>query len=192
MVIWNNITYHLSTCIITYVIGLYYSIILLTTVWYDMTKSILLIYNKITRNVKILYPSFSVILIILLNIYQIHLECNRLFHLSLISISPENSPLMTMNCLRHVSYVPNVASFFWIVHSSLPLRLFLIFVYIKSEWISNQIGLWFPAILYNYCTWMRSIWGFMEQSTTILNEANAKFNIVVLCSIKPHIDQVQV
>jgi hypothetical protein len=34
--------------------------------------------------------------------------------------------------------------------------------------------------------------GFMEQSTTILNEANAEFNIVVLCSIKPHIDQVQV
>jgi hypothetical protein len=27
-------------------------------------------------------------------------------------------------------------------------------------------------ILYNYCTWTRSIWGFMEQSTTILNEAN--------------------
>jgi hypothetical protein len=27
----------------------------------------------------------------------------------------------------------------------------------------------------------------MEQSTTILNEANAEFNIVVLCSIKPHI-----
>jgi hypothetical protein len=26
----------------------------------------------------------------------------------------------------------------------------------------------------------------------ILNEANAEFNIVVLCSIKPHIDQVQV
>jgi hypothetical protein len=26
-------------------------------------------------------------------------------------------------------------------------------------------------ILYNYCTWTRSIWGFMEQSTTILNEA---------------------
>ena len=45
----------------------------------------------------------------------------------------------------------------------------------------------------------------MEQSTTILNEAKfygaeynniergeAEFNIVVLCSIKPHIDQVQV
>jgi hypothetical protein len=51
----------------------------------------------------------------------------------------------------------------------------------------------------------------MEQSTTILNEAmneinmrfygaeynniergEAEFNIVVLCSIKPHIDQVQV
>jgi hypothetical protein len=32
----------------------------------------------------------------------------------------------------------------------------------------------------------------MEQSTTILNEANAEFNIVVLYSIKPHIDQVQV
>jgi hypothetical protein len=47
-------------------------------------------------------------------------------------------------------------------------------------------------ILYNYCTWTRSVWGFMEQSTTILNEANAEFNIVVLCSIKPHIDQVQV
>ena len=26
-------------------------------------------------------------------------------------------------------------------------------------------------ILYNYCTWTRSIWVFMEQSTTILNEA---------------------
>ena len=29
----------------------------------------------------------------------------------------------------------------------------------------------FCAIIYNYCTWTRSIWGFMEQSTTILNEA---------------------
>ena len=27
------------------------------------------------------------------------------------------------------------------------------------------------VILYNYCTWTRSIWGFMKQSTTILNEA---------------------
>ena len=27
------------------------------------------------------------------------------------------------------------------------------------------------VIIYNYCTWTRSIWGFMEQSTTILNEA---------------------
>ena len=109
-VLYNYICYWfvLQYCIITYVIGLYYSIILLTTVWYDMTKSILLIYNKVTRNVKILYPSFSVIL---LNIYQIHLEYNRLFHLFLISISPENSPLITINCLRHVSYVPNVASF---------------------------------------------------------------------------------
>ena len=107
---YNYICYWfvLQYCIITYVIGLYYSIILLTTVWYDMTKSILLIYNKVTRNVKILYPSFSVIL---LNIYQIHLEYNHLFHLSLISISPENGPLITINCLRHVSYVPNVASF---------------------------------------------------------------------------------
>ena len=26
-------------------------------------------------------------------------------------------------------------------------------------------------VLYNYCTWTRSIWDFMEQSTTILNEA---------------------
>ena len=25
------------------------------------------------------------------------------------------------------------------------------------------------SILYNYCTWTRSIWGFMKQSTTILN-----------------------
>jgi hypothetical protein len=32
----------------------------------------------------------------------------------------------------------------------------------------------------------------MEQSTTILNSAFASFNIVVLCSIKPHIDLVQV
>jgi hypothetical protein len=32
----------------------------------------------------------------------------------------------------------------------------------------------------------------LGKSTTILNEANAEFNIVVLCSIKPHIDQVQV
>jgi hypothetical protein len=32
----------------------------------------------------------------------------------------------------------------------------------------------------------------MGQSTTILNEAKpASFNIVVLCSIKPHINQVQ-
>ena len=26
-------------------------------------------------------------------------------------------------------------------------------------------------IIYNYCTWTRSIWGLMEQNTTILNEA---------------------
>ena len=30
------------------------------------------------------------------------------------------------------------------------------------------------SILYNYCTWTRSIWGFMEQSTTILNEAKSR------------------
>jgi hypothetical protein len=30
---------------------------------------------------------------------------------------------------------------------------------------------YFQLILYNYCTWTRSIWSFMEQSTTILNEA---------------------
>jgi hypothetical protein len=35
--------------------------------------------------------------------------------------------------------------------------------------------------------------GFMEQSTTINIELGfASYNIVVLCSIKPHIDQVQV
>jgi hypothetical protein len=28
-------------------------------------------------------------------------------------------------------------------------------------------------MLYNYCTWTRSIWGFMEQSTTILDEAKS-------------------
>ena len=33
---------------------------------------------------------------------------------------------------------------------------------------------WKCWILYNYCTWTRSIWGFMEQSTTILNETNAE------------------
>ena len=32
----------------------------------------------------------------------------------------------------------------------------------------------------------------MEQSTTILNLAFASFNIVVLCSIKPHTDLIQV
>ena len=30
------------------------------------------------------------------------------------------------------------------------------------------------TIIYNYYTWTRSIWGFMEQSTTILNEAKFK------------------
>jgi hypothetical protein len=39
-------------------------------------------------------------------------------------------------------------------------------------------------------TW--SIWGFLEQSTTILNSAFASLNIVVLCPTKPHIDLVQV
>ena len=34
-------------------------------------------------------------------------------------------------------------------------------------------------IIYNYCTWTRSIWGFMEQSTTILNSA---FRLIQYCS----------
>jgi hypothetical protein len=38
----------------------------------------------------------------------------------------------------------------------------------------------FIQILYNYCTWTRSIWGFMEQSTTILNKA--KPNSILLYS----------
>jgi hypothetical protein len=37
----------------------------------------------------------------------------------------------------------------------------------------SNIKFWTPqfwrSIIYNYCTWTRSIWGFMEQSTTILN-----------------------
>jgi hypothetical protein len=39
---------------------------------------------------------------------------------------------------------------------------------------------WRWRILYNYCTWTRSIWGFMEQSTTILNEALFYFNFEIL------------
>ena len=34
-------------------------------------------------------------------------------------------------------------------------------------------------IIYNYCTWTRSIWGFMEQSTTILDEAKKPSSILL-------------
>jgi hypothetical protein len=40
-------------------------------------------------------------------------------------------------------------------------------------------------ILNNYCTWTRSIWGFMEQSTTILNEANASSRMIQNMQCKP-------
>jgi hypothetical protein len=46
----------------------------------------------------------------------------------------------------------------------------------------NEINMRFYGAEYNN----------IERGETILNEANAEFNIVVLCSIKTHIDQVQV
>jgi hypothetical protein len=46
----------------------------------------------------------------------------------------------------------------------------------------------------NEITWHESaIWFFIAQKLLFANQyVNAEFNIVVLCSIKPHIDQVQV
>ena len=39
--------------------------------------------------------------------------------------------------------------------------------------------IWLVLILCNYCTWTRSIWGFMEQSTTILNKAKKIINVII-------------
>ena len=41
-------------------------------------------------------------------------------------------------------------------------------------------------ILYNYCTWMRSIWGFMEQSTTLLNFLTLISKKQFLCNKKTY------
>jgi hypothetical protein len=38
----------------------------------------------------------------------------------------------------------------------------------------STLNIWYYIIIYNYCTCTRSIWGFMERSTTILNSASPR------------------
>jgi hypothetical protein len=54
--------------------------------------------------------------------------------------------------------------------------IYTINIHVYSTHIHYQYTCIAPiyTLLYNYCTWTRSIWGFMEQSTAILNEASPR------------------